>query len=75
MATSHLTPGALASRWHIQTATLQSWRWRGKGPHYVKIGGRILYRLVDVEHFENSRLRRSTTPTDLLDHYNSMGSL
>lgn len=72
--TTYLTPGALASRWYIKTATLQNWRWSGKGPQFVKIGGRVLYRLVDVEHFENNQLRRNTAQIEFSDHYNNMGS-
>jgi hypothetical protein len=33
--------------------TLERWRWLNQGPRYLKIGGRVVYRLEDVEAFEN----------------------
>ena len=48
----HLTQLALARRWRISTRTLERWRWLGLGPAYLKIGGRIVYRLEDVEAYE-----------------------
>ena len=32
--------------------TLERWRWLGEGPPYLKIGGKVLYRIEDVEAFE-----------------------
>ena len=48
----HLDQKGLADRWLISPRTLEQWRWQGKGPRYLKIGGRILYPLVEVESFE-----------------------
>lgn len=42
----------LADRWRISPRTLERWRWEGKGPHYLKIGNRIAYRLEDIEAYE-----------------------
>lgn len=50
----------LARRWHISPRTLERWRWTGEGPAYVKIGGRVVYRIEDVEAYEAGRQRRST---------------
>ncbi len=61
MACIFLTPEALAKRWHVLPATLNQWRWSGKGPFFLKIGGSIRYRLDDIERFEKQNLRRSTT--------------
>jgi hypothetical protein len=36
--------------------TLERWRWEGKGPRYLKVGGRVLYRLADIEAFERQGL-------------------
>ena len=33
-------------------ATLERWRWSGKGPAFVKLGGRVVYRLEVIETFE-----------------------
>jgi hypothetical protein len=32
--------------------TLERWRWSGKGPAFVKRGGRVVYRLDVIETFE-----------------------
>jgi len=42
----------LAARWKISHRTLERWRWVQEGPRYLKIGGRVVYRLSDVEAFE-----------------------
>ena len=33
--------------------TLRNWRTNRKGPKYVRLGGRIVYRLVDLNEFLN----------------------
>ena len=47
-----LTEQLLAVRWFRSRSRLQHWRGDGKGPRYLKIGGRILYRLTDIQDFE-----------------------
>jgi hypothetical protein len=37
--------------------TLERWRSERTGPPYLKIRGRILYRVEDVQQFELSSLR------------------
>jgi hypothetical protein len=32
------------------------WRWLKQGPGYLKIGGRVVYRIDEIEAFETSRL-------------------
>lgn len=54
----HLDQIALSDRWRISHRTLERWRWLGEGPPYLKIGGRVLYRLEDVEHYERANLKR-----------------
>lgn len=49
----HLTETELARRWDLSPRTLQRWRHTGRGPAYVKLGGRILYAIADIEHHEN----------------------
>jgi hypothetical protein len=56
----HLDQKELADRWSISPRTLEQWRWQGKGPKYLKIGGRVVYRLHDVEHFEAQHLHANT---------------
>jgi Helix-turn-helix domain len=57
----HLTQGQLAERWQISPRTLERWRWLGEGPRFLKIGGRVVYRLQDIERYEAEQLRDSTT--------------
>ncbi|MBL0941392.1 MAG: helix-turn-helix domain-containing protein [Alphaproteobacteria bacterium] len=64
MSSSFLTSERLAERWSITPATLKQWRWNGRGPHFLKIGGRVLYRVEDVEDFESQKLRQNTSQTD-----------
>ena len=58
---NHLNQRALAQRWTISPRTLERWRWIGQGPRYLKIGGRVVYRLVDVEAYEAQQTRTSTS--------------
>ena len=44
----------LARRWRISPRTLERWRWLGEGPRYLKLGGRVLYRVADIEAYEQS---------------------
>ena len=56
MTTRHLNQFQLAKRWGIAQKTLENWRWRGEGPAYLKLGGRILYRVEDIERYEVENL-------------------
>ncbi len=44
----------LARRWRISPRTLERWRWLRQGPRYLKLGGRVLYRVADIEAYEQS---------------------
>lgn len=66
MADEFLNQVHLARRWHISPRTLERWRWAGEGPAYVKIGGRVVYRLDDVEAYENGRRCESTVHSTAL---------
>jgi hypothetical protein len=50
----------LAVRWGISHRTLERWRWTGEGPKFVKLGGRVVYRLSDIEEYEQTMLRTCT---------------
>ena len=52
----HLNQTQLARRWSISPRTLERWRWQRKGPPYLKVEGRVLYRVEDVEEFEKQRM-------------------
>lgn len=55
-----LTQDELAARWRVSPRTLEQWRWRGIGPRHLKIGGRVIYPLDEVEAFEAERLHQNT---------------
>lgn len=60
MTIRHLTQQELAHRWRISPRTLERWRWEGEGPTFVKMGGRVVYRIEDIETFEDEQRRSST---------------
>ena len=57
---SHLNQAELARRWKLSPRTLERWRWLGQPPRFLKIGGRVAYRLEDIEAFEAEQLREIT---------------
>jgi hypothetical protein len=57
---SHLNQIELARRWKLSPRTLERWRWVGQGPRFMKLGGRVAYRIQDVEAFEAEQLRQVT---------------
>jgi hypothetical protein len=52
----HLDQTDLAHRWRISPRTLEQWRWKKVGPRYLKLGGRVVYRIEDVESYEAAQL-------------------
>jgi hypothetical protein len=56
MTTQHFDQRHLARRWNISPRTLERWRWLHQGPSYIRVGGRICYRLEDVEAYEANNL-------------------
>ena len=61
MSIKHLNHRQLADRWDVSEASLERWRSEGIGPIFLKLKGRVLYRLEDIEAFELRSLRRSTS--------------
>jgi hypothetical protein len=61
MTLTHLHQVELARRWKLSPRTLERWRWLGQGPQYLKIGGRIVYRVEDIEAYEADQIRTSTS--------------
>jgi hypothetical protein len=55
----HLNQIELSRRWSLSPRTLEGWRCRGRGPCFLKIGGRIVYRLDDIEAFEAEQRREA----------------
>lgn len=56
-----LAPKEAARRLGIESSTLANWRWSGRGPRYVKIGGRVRYRAADLADYLDDRTRTSTS--------------
>jgi hypothetical protein len=63
MSETCLNQTDLARRWRISPRTLERWRWLREGPRYLKLGGRVLYRVADIEAYEQSIVRSSTSGT------------
>ena len=61
MSIKHLNQRQLADRWGVSEATLERWRSEGLGPVFLKIHGRVLYRIEDVESYEAECLRKCTS--------------
>lgn len=58
---SNLLRGALSSvdaadYVGLSPATLSTWRSRGKGPIYVKLGRSVVYRIADLDAFLEDNL-------------------
>lgn len=47
----YLTKDEAAAVLSIHPYTLKRWRMRGYGPQAVKVGGRVRYRLSDIQHW------------------------
>jgi len=63
MQNNLLEPDIIANRWNMEPSTLQQWRWKGKGPKFVKIGRNVFYRPTDIEAFEEQQSLKSTSDT------------
>ena len=60
MIIRHFRQRELAARWNISPRTLERWRWSGEGPRFIKLGGRVVYRLDDIEAYERAQVRDRT---------------
>ena len=60
MTTTRFDQLQLAERWGLSTATLERWRTNGTGPKYIRLPGKVIYRLCDIEAYENECLVSST---------------
>jgi hypothetical protein len=47
----------LANRWKLSPRTLERWRWLAQGPRYLRISGRVIYRIVYIEEYELAMIR------------------
>ena len=58
----YLTSKELAHRWRLSEQTLANWRHAGKGPVFLRIGGRILYPVNTLTEFETKWLSQHSSP-------------
>lgn len=56
-----LTPAELANILGLNIASLRNWRWKGKGPKYIKVGHLVRYKQSDVNEFIDEQSRTSTS--------------
>jgi hypothetical protein len=56
-ASLNLTQLEVAERWRLSGRTLEKWRQRRVGPRYLRVGGKVLYPLSEIERFEAAALR------------------
>lgn len=61
MDINHINQQQLAQRWGISPHTLEKWRCEGIGPVFLKIHGKVLYRMEDIESYEEHCMRSSTS--------------
>jgi len=52
----------LARRWGLSPRTLERWRWLRQGPVYFKLGGKVAYRVTDIEQFEGANIHLASSP-------------
>lgn len=55
-----MSPNEATKRLRISIPTLSRWRSNGEGPAYVKMGGKVYYRISDLEAFEEANKRTKT---------------
>jgi excisionase family DNA binding protein len=61
VAAAALTTPEAAAYLNVKPATLEQWRWNGKGPRYCSLGRSIRYRIADLDVFLGARVFTSTT--------------
>lgn len=57
----HLGQRDVAARWRLSVRTLERWRSRRQGPPFLKLGGKVVYRIEDVEAYEAAQRRDNGT--------------
>jgi hypothetical protein len=64
MIVKHLNQIELSRRWSLSPRTLERWRWLQQGPCWIRVGGRVIYRLSDIEEYEQAQLRGRSARVD-----------
>jgi hypothetical protein len=68
-----LTEREAASCLKLRIATLQRWRWAGKGPRFVKLEGAVRYDPSDLIAFVEASRRQSTSDAGLSNKAGDQG--
>ena len=61
-STNLITTACLARRWHTTEQAIYAARYRGLCPRAIRIGRRLLFRLEDIEAWEETRYERPAGP-------------
>lgn len=56
-----LTEHEVATHLNMRVTTLRRWRWAGRGPRFLKIGGAVRYDPNDIEDYVKRARCRSTS--------------
>jgi DNA-binding transcriptional MerR regulator len=64
MSPTYLSQTELAQRFRVSPRTLERWRWKKIGPNYIRLEGKVVYSLADIEAYE--RRRRAETHSSIL---------
>lgn len=61
-SSASMTTAEAAGYLHVAVGTLANWRSNGTGPQYVKLGGTVRYRQVDLDaYLEQCRVSTSVS--------------
>jgi predicted DNA-binding transcriptional regulator AlpA len=63
LAEEYVKPEQVAEEYHVTLGTLSNWRYRGRGPKYVKVGSLVRYRRSDLDRWAADNTRNSTDRT------------
>jgi predicted DNA-binding transcriptional regulator AlpA len=58
---SLLNEHQVAASLGLSVKTLRTWRWRGNGPQFLKVGRLVRYRSSDILAWQERQLRTSTS--------------
>lgn len=53
MTTTHFDQMQPAKRWGLSPKTLEWWRVIGTGPKFIRLPGKVIYGLCNIEAYEN----------------------
>ena len=62
-----ISQNELAKRWQVSESTLERWRAERIGPSFLKLGGQVRYRLMDIMAFEDQTLQVMAHQKPVLD--------